>query len=114
MTDWRLFLAGLWWAMGAAAHAQGPAGAEFWVNSYTPGSQSKSSVAPNANGYFVVVWESWGQDGSGSAVRGQRFNAAGVPQGSEFPVNSYTTGNQLGPKVASDPTGTTSRRSFER
>ena len=82
-----------------------PQGSEFQVNSYATGNQYRPRVASDANGNFVVVWESVGQDGSGYGVFGQRFNAAGVPQGSEFQVNSYTTGSQFDTAVASYATG---------
>ena len=48
---------------------------------------------------------SGGQDGSGDGVFGQRFNSAGTPLGSEFQVNSYTTGSQQRPAVAVDGSG---------
>ena len=85
-----------------------PQGSEFQVNSYTTGYQSDPAVASDANGNFVVVWRSYGQDGSGDGVFGQRFNASGVPQGSEFQVNSYTTGDQLSPRWPRTRTGTSS------
>src|SRR6185295_5092244 len=83
-----------------------PQGAEFRVNSYTTSTQYRPAVASSPEGDFVVVWASFGyQDGSLWGVFGQRFNAAGVPQGAEFQINSYTTGLQLRPAVASDATG---------
>jgi hypothetical protein len=95
-----------------AVSSQAPAGSEFRVNSYLGDSQRHPSIASDANGDFVVVWASGrplpggpGQDGSGYGVFGQRFNASGVPQGTEFQINSYTTGNQSFPSVASDANG---------
>ena len=82
-----------------------PTGAEFQVNSYTTGAQFGYSVASDAGGNFVVVWHSAGQDGSAYAIRARRFDASGVPLGAEFQVNSYTTGDQSFPAVASDPHG---------
>jgi hypothetical protein len=79
-------------------------GSEFRVNSYTTDSQRFPSVALHANG-SVVVWSSNTQDGSAGGIFGRRFSASGVPQGSEFRVNSYTTGNQAQPAVASDESG---------
>jgi hypothetical protein len=87
------------------AWAQNPAGAEFQVNSYTTNAQRVPAVASDANGNFVVVWESYGPDGSRSGVFAQRFSAVGLPQGSEFQVNSYTTNAQRAPAVASDANG---------
>jgi hypothetical protein len=51
-------------------------------------------------GGFVVTWGSSGQDGSGYGVYGQRFNAMGTPRGSEFRVNTFTTGDQNFPSIA--------------
>jgi hypothetical protein len=57
-------------------------------------------VAVDAQGNFVVVWQSAGQDGDGWGIFGQRYDAAGLPQASEFRVNAYTTTTQFGPAVA--------------
>jgi len=86
----------------AAGAAQG---AEFQVNSYTQDAQSSPAVAMDADGSFVVVWESVGPDGSYHAVVGQRYDASGMLRGAEFLVNSYTTQDQAQPAVASDGQG---------
>lgn len=57
-------------------------------------------LAVDRKGNFVVVWESSDQDGSGSGIFAQRFAADGSRIGSEFQVNSYTTGDQRAPEVA--------------
>jgi hypothetical protein len=80
-------------------------GGEFRVNSYTPGSQAYPSVAAAADGRFVVVWQSAGQDGSSDGVFGQRYDAFGLPAGQEFAINSYTTLSQWLPSVASASDG---------
>ena len=80
-----------------------PVGSQFQVNTYTTNNQSFASVAIGPNGGFVVVWlsgGSFGTDSSGSSVQGQRFTFDGVPVGSQFQVNSYTTGNVTDPDVA--------------
>ena len=89
----------------STVRGQASAGAEFQVNTYTTGYQGFSAAASDGSGNFVVVWRSDGQDGSNPGVFGRRFNASGVPQGSEFRVNTYTTGNQAGPGVARDVNG---------
>jgi hypothetical protein len=86
----------------AAGIAQG---SEFQVNSYATNTQTDPVVASDANGNFVVVWGSVGPDGSGSGVFGRRFSASGIPQSTEFQINSYTTGFQGRPAVASDASG---------
>lgn len=80
-------------------------GAEFQVNSYTIGYQVGANVAVDAQGDFVVVWQSDGQDGDGIGVFGQRFSAAGVPTGDEFQVNATTADGQRVPVVASAANG---------
>src|SRR6185503_10670365 len=85
--------------------SQAAAGVEFRVNSYTTNFQRDASVAVDANGGFVIVWESFLQDGASYGVFGQRFNASGVAQGGEFRVNSYTTDKQQDAAVASDANG---------
>ena len=75
-------------------------GGEFRVNTYTTQAQSQPAVAALAYGGFVVTWESYGQDGQGSGVYGQRYNAAGQAVGAEFRINTATSGDQLGSTVA--------------
>jgi hypothetical protein len=82
-----------------------PRGQEFRVNSYTTGRQYAAAVASDAMGDFVVAWASDAQDGSSQGVFAQRYDAAGVPRGAEFRVNTYTTGLQSRPSVASDTAG---------
>lgn len=83
-------------------------GGETPVNSYTTGAQQNPSVAPGADGEFVVVWDSQGSSGtdtSGTSILAQRFSAAGVPLGPEFQVNSHTPLDQTRPRIASDAGG---------
>jgi len=84
----------------------GPVGSEFQVNSSTTDSQSGPTVAADGSGSFVVVWESYTQDGSYFGIFGQRFGSTGSPVGSEFQVNSFTTGTQYHSAVAADGSGT--------
>jgi hypothetical protein len=81
-----------------------PLGPEFRVNTYTSDSQQQARVATDANGNFVVVWISENQDGSGAGVFGQRYSLFGEPVGTEFLVNSYTTGFQYRPAVSAAAT----------
>jgi hypothetical protein len=86
--------------------AQGmPLGSEFRVNTYTSGDQTRAAVAAEPSGNFMIVWSSYGQDGSGFGVFGQRYDDTGAPLGPEFRVNTFTTGSQFGPSVATDPLG---------
>ncbi len=76
------------------------AGTEFTVNTFTSSSQSVPNIAALGNERFVVVWTSFGDhDGSSGAVFAQRYDDSGAA-GTEFQVNTYTTGSQHEPKVA--------------
>jgi hypothetical protein len=77
-----------------------PSGSEFRVNTYTTVAQQSPSVAMDAVGNFVVVWNSSIQDGSEEGIFGQRFNSAGAAVGSEFQVNTYTILSQSNASVA--------------
>jgi len=80
-------------------------GSEFQVGSTSGGRQYRPVVATDAAGDFVVAWYGDGKDGSGDAVSGQRYDRHAIALGTEFPVNSYTTGNQRQPVVAADAVG---------
>ena len=89
-----------WGIHGQRYDAAGVAqGSEFQINTYTSSHQHDPSVASLGDGGFVVVWHSNGQDGSNYGIHGQRYNSAGVAQGAEFQVNTYTTNHQQYPQV---------------
>jgi phosphoheptose isomerase len=78
---------------------------EFQVNTVTADPQTSPAVGSDAAGNFVVAWTSDDQDGPDYGVFAQRFNAAGVPQATEFQVNTYTPGSQSLPAVALSTSG---------
>jgi len=85
-------------------------GGEFLVNSYTMGyigSQFTPAVDSDASGNFVVVWVNrYSFFGPVSnRISGQRFDSAGIPQGTEFMVDMSTGGGKGGPHVARDGAG---------
>jgi len=82
-----------------------PVGLEMPVNTFTTGSQAHSDTAIDAAGNYVITWQSDAQDGDGYGIYAQRYSAAGVVQGTEFRVNSFTTGDQVFPSIAMDATG---------
>ncbi len=82
-----------------------PQGGNISVNTYTTNNQGRSSVALDSSGNFVVVWQSFGQDGADNGVFGQLFDSAGAKVGVEFQVNQQTTGAQRDPRVARRPSG---------
>jgi len=75
-------------------------GGEIAVNTTTAGLQEIPTVTALEDGGFVVAWASDGQDGSSYGVYGQRFDAAGQPEGGEFRVNDTTSGYQGEPSLA--------------
>jgi hypothetical protein len=81
-------------------------GGQFLVNTYTTGQQFHASVASDAAGNFVITWESDpDQDGSGSAIIGRRYDAAGAALGGEFQVNVGTTYDQTHPAITARDSG---------
>jgi hypothetical protein len=99
-----------------AFSSQGAAqGNELRVNSTLAGNQILPSIAMNADGKFVVVWngaESVAPPENPNAavfydVYQQRFSATGVKLGGETRLNSHTIDNQLYPSLALDAAGNT-------
>ncbi len=80
-------------------------GTEFQVNTYTTESQEEPRICCDEEGNFVVVWESYGQDGESFGVFARRFGSDGSFLGAEFQVNTYTTANNGMPDVCCDATG---------
>jgi hypothetical protein len=65
------------------------------VNTYTTANQQFPRMGALPDGRFLIAWDSFGQDGDREGVFAQRFSATGKRVGSEFQVNSYTTGSQF-------------------
>ena len=80
-------------------------GSEFQANGYTTGAQYLPDVGMAADGRFVVAWRSDGGGPEGIEARARRYDASGNPEGGEFAVNSYTTGNQGVYAVSMDARG---------
>lgn len=83
-------------------------GDEFQINSYTTGRQLFPSVAADAAGNFVVVWDSngsYGTDTSDWSIQSQRYEANGTPLGGQFQINSYATYSHTFPALAEDTAG---------
>ncbi len=74
-------------------------GATFRANTYTGGNQYEPDVAALEDGGYIVVWRSDGQDLSSAGVYAQRYAADGTMVGTEFRVNTTTSGSQLEPAV---------------
>jgi hypothetical protein len=84
---------------------------ETLVNTSTAGDQygywwSVRTVAVQPDGGYIVVWiDVNGLDGSQEGIFGQRFNASGAKVGSQFQVNTTTSGQQYSPAIAVAPDG---------
>ena len=79
---------------------------ELRANTTIVGHQRDASVAIDADGDFVIVWEAENADSDGSAaIMARRFDSKGNALGGEFRVNSNTTNDQLNPAVAMDNDG---------
>jgi hypothetical protein len=74
------------------------------ANQFTANDQQQPAVALNDQGDGVVVWESFGEDGSHFGVYARRYRN-GQAQGDAFRVNTFTTGRQNAPDVAMDAAG---------
>ncbi|MDH3595074.1 MAG: FG-GAP-like repeat-containing protein [Rhodospirillales bacterium] len=88
-----------------------PMGDEFQVNTTTVDDQGNPTTAMDADGDFVVAWQSCPVDVDGLVIRdgcdvlAQRYDPAGARQGGEFLVNATVGQAQLLPDVAMDPDG---------
>ncbi len=82
-----------------------PVGTEVVLANYLDLEDASAAAATNANGDYFVVWQSYGEDGSGLNIQGRRLDSAGAPAGETFLVNTTTNGNQSNPAVAMDNTG---------
>ncbi len=75
-------------------------GGDFAINTYTTSTQRDPAVGSADDGSFVVVWDSFGQDGSDRGIFGRRYDAGGAAAATEFQINTYTTGAQFSPALA--------------
>jgi len=80
-------------------------GPEFQVNSHTENQQALPAVAGDRQGNFVVVWQSYRQDGSDYGIYAQRYAPSGERVGGEFRVNDTTASVQSHPSVSTDAAG---------
>jgi hypothetical protein len=82
-----------------------PLGIETQVNQVTFDDQAFPAVASDAAGNFTVVWQSAGQDGSVSAIYGQRFAADGTRVGDEVRLSDPGVTTDEIPVVACNAQG---------
>jgi len=76
-------------------------GTELLINTAVAGSQSQPSVAAFAEGGFIVMWMSKGQDSAAEQdIYAQAHKANGKRLDVEFRANTTTAKNQSQPAVA--------------
>ncbi len=80
-------------------------GQEFQVNTYVAGDQIAPDVAMDKFGNYMVVWQSFGQDGDSGGIFAQRYDYNGDMLGSEFQVNTNGADQQDNPAVAMNGSG---------
>jgi hypothetical protein len=83
----------------------GAVGPQFQVNAYIQGTQRSPEVGSDADGDFVVVWQSGGQDGYAYGIFARRFSSAGSALASEFQVGVFTADSERYPAVSVRPGG---------
>jgi hypothetical protein len=74
-------------------------GGETLVNTWATNGQNYSSITALSDGGWVVVWASSGQDGSSDGIYAQVYDSDGTTSGTEFRINSTTSGAQSYPSV---------------
>jgi hypothetical protein len=82
-----------------------PISQEFVVNTTLPGTQAGPSVAADAAGDFVVVWQTQFPGELLRSIFGQRFSKTGEKVGPEFRVNEDRVEKDFIPQVAMDHEG---------
>lgn len=97
---WGVFARGF----DAAGNAVSP---EYLVNATVGGTQHSPEAAflDGSPPRYAVVWQSQGQDGSGSGIYRRTFTLDGGAPTSEQRVNVATAGSQARPSVAADGSG---------
>jgi hypothetical protein len=80
--------------------AGGLLGDEFLVNTPTASLQGLPSVAAFPGGGFIVAWLAG--NASAREIGAKTYLPSGVENGPQFRVNTYTTGQQEGARVAAD------------
>ncbi len=82
-----------------------PIGPEFTVNTTMASTQTNPDAAADAAGNFIVVWDSWDQDGSDKGIYGQLISKSGTKTGNEFQINTTNAYSQAKPSVQYFPNG---------
>ena len=81
-----------------------PAGPQFVATSFALAAFYPHTVRADRAGTFTVMWEAYG-DGNQRGLFARRFARDATPRDGGFRVNTYTTGFQASPGLASDGAG---------
>ena len=79
--------------------------AEAQANTFTASSQEAVTLARDAAGRTLVVWQSRKQEDGNYGLYAQRFGADGAKLGAETHLNQFTRGAQTRPATALDASG---------
>ncbi len=82
-----------------------PVGIPGRGNKYRPNDQSNPAIAMDKYGNFIIVWQSYKQDGSGAGIFARSFSHDGKIITKEFRANTYLIGNQAYPDIAMNDSG---------
>ncbi|MBN2087902.1 hypothetical protein JW758_06175 [Candidatus Peregrinibacteria bacterium] len=82
-----------------------PVGFPKRANRYRPNDQQNPRIAMGKDGDYVMVWQSYQQDGSGTGIYGRHFSADGKKISDEFRANTFLIGNQSNPDIAMNEAG---------
>lgn len=80
---------------------------ETQVNAFTGSTQERATIAVDAAGRLVCVWDSRRQQGGQYGVYARWLDQAGTPLTGEVQVNDYATTAQMAPSVACGNDGST-------
>jgi hypothetical protein len=81
------------------------AGEPFVANRSVAGRQRRPAVVANAQGDFLVAWQSWAGGGAIHGIRGQLYSRTGAVVGAERAISVGTGEVQISPALALLPSG---------
>jgi hypothetical protein len=73
---------------------------ELLINVTTAKSQDSPAIAPLPTGGFAIAWQSYLQDGNQEGVYARIYNADGIAQTGELPINITTINEQKAPAIS--------------
>jgi hypothetical protein len=80
-------------------------GSEFKINTETMTKERFPSLAMDADGDFIVAWQSVDYNANTSTAQGRRYGSDGSAQDDQFLLNAPTAAGVLRPSIAMDSAG---------